>query len=43
MGVDTGLDLERLIEAARDAQSTLGRKLTSHSIIAGPVIWSPAR
>jgi len=42
MGVDTGLDLGRLIEAARDAQSTLGRKLTSHSIIAGPVIWSPA-
>lgn len=41
MGVDTGLDLGRLIEAARDAQSTLGRKLTSHSIIAGPVIWSP--
>lgn len=42
MGVDTGLDLERVIEAARDAQTTLGRKLTSHSIIAGPVIWSPA-
>jgi len=41
MGVDTGLDLERIIEAAREAQSTLGRKLTSHSIIAGPVIWSP--
>jgi hydroxymethylglutaryl-CoA lyase len=42
MGVDTGLDLGRLIAAARDAQSTLGRKLTSHSIVAGPVIWSPA-
>jgi hydroxymethylglutaryl-CoA lyase len=41
MGVDTGLDLERIIEAAREAQSTLGRKLTSHSIVAGPVIWSP--
>ncbi|WP_051485466.1 hydroxymethylglutaryl-CoA lyase [Nocardioides sp. J54] len=42
MGVDTGLDLERVIEAAREAQSTLGRKLTSHSIVAGPIIWSPA-
>jgi hydroxymethylglutaryl-CoA lyase len=42
MGVETGLDLDRLIDAAREAQSTLGRKLTSHSIIAGPVIWSPA-
>jgi len=40
MGVDTGLDLGGIIEAAREAQSTLGRKLTSHSIVAGPVIWS---
>ncbi|MGH8994572.1 MAG: hydroxymethylglutaryl-CoA lyase [Acidimicrobiales bacterium] len=40
MGVDTGLDLDGIIEAAREAQSTLGRKLTSHSIVAGPVIWS---
>ena len=43
MGVDTGLDLPSVIEAAREAQTTLGRKLTSHSIVAGPVIWSPAR
>jgi hydroxymethylglutaryl-CoA lyase len=42
MGVDTGLDLGCLIEAAREAQSTLGRKLTSHSIVAGPVIWAPS-
>lgn len=43
MGVETGLDLEKVISAARDAQAILGRKLTSHSIIAGPVIWeSPA-
>lgn len=40
MGVDTGLDLERIIESAREAQSVLGRKLTSHSIIAGPILWS---
>ncbi|QBX55932.1 hydroxymethylglutaryl-CoA lyase [Nocardioides seonyuensis] len=42
MGVDTGLDLGKVIEAAREAQATLGRKLTSHSIVAGPVIWAPS-
>jgi hydroxymethylglutaryl-CoA lyase len=40
MGVDTGLDLDAVIAAARDVQSVLGRKLTSHSIIAGPVDWT---
>jgi hydroxymethylglutaryl-CoA lyase len=40
MGVYTGLDLESVIAAARDVQSVLGRKLTSHSIIAGPVDWT---
>jgi len=40
MGIDTGLDLERIIDAAREAQSVLGRKLSSHSIVAGPVLWS---
>ncbi|HEY6494144.1 MAG TPA: hydroxymethylglutaryl-CoA lyase [Trebonia sp.] len=40
MGVETGLDLDAVIDAARAAQAILGRKLTSHSIIAGPVIWT---
>jgi hydroxymethylglutaryl-CoA lyase len=40
MGVDTGLDLQQVIAAAREAQATLGRKLTSHSIVAGPVLWA---
>jgi hydroxymethylglutaryl-CoA lyase len=40
MGVETGLDLEKVIEAAREAQDVLNRKLTSHSIIAGPVLWT---
>lgn len=40
MGVETGLDLEKVIEAAREAQSVLGRTLTSHSIVAGPVRWA---
>jgi hydroxymethylglutaryl-CoA lyase len=42
MGVDTGLDLERVIDAAREAQAVLGRTLTSHSIVAGPVRWAEA-
>jgi transketolase len=29
-----------LDEAARAAQQVIGRRLTSHSIVAGPVIWS---
>ena len=40
MGVETGLDLEAIIDAAQQAQSVLGRKLTSHSIVAGPVLWA---
>ncbi|MCE3551174.1 hydroxymethylglutaryl-CoA lyase [Pseudonocardia sp. RS11V-5] len=39
MGVETGLDLPAVIEAAREAQRVLGRTLTSHSLIAGPVDW----
>jgi hydroxymethylglutaryl-CoA lyase len=41
MGVNTGLSLPCVIEVAREAQSVLGRKLTSHSIIAGPINWTP--
>jgi hydroxymethylglutaryl-CoA lyase len=37
MGVETGVDLEKLIAAAREAQSVLGRPLGSHTIVAGPV------
>jgi hydroxymethylglutaryl-CoA lyase len=40
MGVRTGVDLERLIAAARSAQVVLGRTLTSHSLVAGPVVWA---
>lgn len=41
MDVATGIDLDAMILAARHAQDTLGRKLTSHSIVAGPVNWTP--
>ena len=39
MGVETGIDLEALVAAARKAQRVLGRPLSSHVIVAGPVDW----
>jgi hydroxymethylglutaryl-CoA lyase len=39
MGHDTGIDLERVVEAARAAQEVLGRPLGSHVLTAGPVDW----
>jgi hydroxymethylglutaryl-CoA lyase len=40
MGVETGVSLERLLEAARAAQDVLGRPLGSHVLTAGPVVWN---
>jgi hydroxymethylglutaryl-CoA lyase len=37
MGIETGIDLEKLLLAAREAQSVLGRPLGSHTLLAGPV------
>jgi hydroxymethylglutaryl-CoA lyase len=37
MGIATGIDLAKLIAAAREAQGVLGRPLGSHTIVAGPV------
>jgi hydroxymethylglutaryl-CoA lyase len=39
MGVETGVDLEALLEASRDVQRVLGRPLGSHVLTAGPVRW----
>ena len=39
MGYDTGVDLERLVACAREAQAVLGRPLGSHVLTAGPVDW----
>jgi hydroxymethylglutaryl-CoA lyase len=39
MGHPTGIDLEALVEAAREAQRVLGRPLSGHVIVAGPVDW----
>ena len=37
MGIDTGLDLDGSSTRPARRSSVLGRKLTSHSIVAGPV------
>jgi hydroxymethylglutaryl-CoA lyase len=39
MGIKTGIDLGKLLEAARAAQEVLGRPLGSHALLAGPVDW----
>jgi hydroxymethylglutaryl-CoA lyase len=39
MGHETGIDLAKLVEAAREAQRILGRPLGSHLLTAGPVDW----
>ncbi len=40
MGIETGVDLPRLIVASRSAQELLGRPLGSHVLSAGPVQWT---
>ena len=42
MDYETGIDLDRLVDAARSAQRVLGRTLGSHVLVAGPVQWDPA-
>jgi hydroxymethylglutaryl-CoA lyase len=41
MGIETGIDLPRLIVASRAAQEVLGRPLGAHVLRAGPVEWEP--
>ena len=43
MRVETGIDLDRLLGAARAAQEVLGRPLGSHTLLAGPVEWHAER
>jgi len=40
MGIETGIDLEELLDAARELRAVLGRPLGSHTLVAGPVDWS---
>jgi hydroxymethylglutaryl-CoA lyase len=39
MGIETGVELLKLIEASRAAQEVLGRPLGAHVLRAGPVDW----
>jgi hydroxymethylglutaryl-CoA lyase len=39
MGIATGIDLARLLDAARAVRDVLGRPLGSHVLLAGPVEW----
>jgi hydroxymethylglutaryl-CoA lyase len=43
MGIETGVDLGRLLGAAAAAQEVLGRPLASHTLVAGPVEWHAER
>jgi hydroxymethylglutaryl-CoA lyase len=39
MGIETGIDLDALLACARRVQEILGRRLGSHTLVAGPVVW----
>jgi hydroxymethylglutaryl-CoA lyase len=39
MGVETGIDLAKMLGCARQAQEVLGRPLSGHLLTAGPVDW----
>jgi hydroxymethylglutaryl-CoA lyase len=39
MDLSTGIDLEALLGCARRVQEILGRRLGSHTLVAGPVDW----
>jgi hydroxymethylglutaryl-CoA lyase len=39
MGIETGVELPKLLEASRAAQEVLGRPLGAHVLRAGPVDW----
>lgn len=42
MGIETGVDLDALLQASRQVQEVLGRPLGSHLLTAGPVRWADA-
>ena len=42
MGVETGIDLERLLGCARRGQEVLRCRLSGHLLTAGPVDWHRA-
>ncbi|MEA2150808.1 MAG: hydroxymethylglutaryl-CoA lyase [Solirubrobacteraceae bacterium] len=43
MGIATGIDLDALLDATEAVWRVLGRPLGSHTLVAGPIDWHPAR
>jgi hydroxymethylglutaryl-CoA lyase len=43
MGIETGISLERLLDASGAVREVLGRPLGSHVLTAGPVEWNDTR
>ena len=43
MGIETGIDLDALLDATEAVWRVLGRPLGSHTLVAGPVDWHPAK
>jgi hydroxymethylglutaryl-CoA lyase len=43
MGIETGIDLEALLDVVRAARDVLGRPLGSHTLVAGAVDWHHGR
>ena len=41
MGIETGIDLDALLDAVRAVWRVLGRPLGSHTLVAGPIDWHP--
>jgi hydroxymethylglutaryl-CoA lyase len=41
MGIETGIDLDALLDASRAVWRMLGRPLGSHTLVAGPIDWHP--
>ena len=39
MGIETGVELDKLLDVAREVQQVLGRPLGSHTLVAGGVEW----
>jgi hydroxymethylglutaryl-CoA lyase len=39
MGIETGIDLDALLDAARAVRRVLRRPLGSHTLVAGPIRW----
>jgi len=40
MGIDTGIDLAKLVECERMVQDILGKKLPGEVLRAGPIPWA---